>query len=98
VFPYYPHGDLYSFVKAANRRKELPERAVRVIFVQLVKALQSLHALGIVHRDLKHQNILVNSSELDVLVAIEKLKEGEPTDFQVLFTDFGFAMMSSELH
>lgn len=33
VFPYYPHGDLYSFVKAANRRRELPERAVRAIFV-----------------------------------------------------------------
>jgi serine/threonine protein kinase len=33
VFPYYPHGDLYSFVKAANRRRVLPERAVRVIFV-----------------------------------------------------------------
>ena len=97
MFPYYPHGDLYSFVKAANRRKELPERAVRVIFVQLVKALQSLHALGIVHRDLKHQNILVQSSELDAFDAITKLKEGEPTDFQVLLTDFGFAIKLSEL-
>jgi serine/threonine protein kinase len=57
-----------------------------------VKALQSLHAQGIVHRDLKHQNILVHSFEVDGLVAIKKLKEGEPTDFHVLLTDFGFAI------
>lgn len=97
MFPYYPHGDLDSFVKAANRRRELPERAVRVIFVQLVKALQRLHALGIVHRDLKHKNILVHSSEHDAIAAIEKLKQGEPTDFQVLLTDFGFAISRNDL-
>jgi len=50
-----------------------------------------------VHRDLKHQNILVHSFEDDALVAIKKLKEGEPTDFQVLLTDFGFAIKLLEL-
>ena len=49
------------------------------------------------HRDLKHQNILVHSFEDDALVAIKKLKEGEPTDFQVLLTDFGFAIKLVEL-
>ena len=49
------------------------------------------------HRDLKHQNILVHSFEVDALVAIKKLKEGEPTDFQVLLTDFGFAIKLLEL-
>jgi serine/threonine protein kinase len=50
-----------------------------------------------VHRDLKHQNILVHSFEDDALVAIKKLKEGEPSDFQVLLTDFGFAIKLKEL-
>ena len=62
-----------------------------------MKAVQSLHAQGIVHRDLKQQNILVHSSELEALVALNKLIEREPTDFQVLLTDFGFAIKLSEL-
>jgi serine/threonine protein kinase len=43
---------MFSFIKAANRRRELPERTVRVIFVQLEKAMQTLHAQGIVLRDI----------------------------------------------
>ena len=49
------------------------------------------------HRDLKHQNILVKSSEDDPLVAIRKLKEGGPSDFHVLLTDFGFAIKLLDL-
>jgi serine/threonine protein kinase len=62
VFPFYPHGDLHSFFKAnsiSKRERELPEEFIRAIFVQVVQTFKRLHKMGIIHRDLKQENILV---------------------------------------
>ena len=67
-------------------------KVIRAIFVQLVHSVMKLHERGIVHRDLKHQNILVDSSEAspaDALLNIESLR--------VLITDFGFAIKLEDL-
>lgn len=87
VFPFYPHGDLDSFIKQANRKREIPLPAVREIFVNLVKCLQALHAKGVVHRDLKHQNILVDCKEAMPYRAIKNVES-----IRILITDFGFAI------
>ena len=49
-------GELYSVLK---RTGPLPERVVRKIIYQCGLALQYLHASGIVHRDIKLENLLL---------------------------------------
>ena len=45
--------------------KYLPEGRVRIILRQLVSAVAHLHSLGICHRDIKLQNILLEGGEDD---------------------------------
>eukprot|EP00826_Nyctotherus_ovalis_P035294 TRINITY_DN301_c0_g4_i1.p1 TRINITY_DN301_c0_g4~~TRINITY_DN301_c0_g4_i1.p1 ORF type:complete len:485 (-),score=132.32 TRINITY_DN301_c0_g4_i1:42-1496(-) len=52
-------GDLLNYVK---QRKKLPEDTAKLVFKQLIKGLQYCHAQGVVHRDIKLDNILLNSS------------------------------------
>jgi serine/threonine protein kinase len=51
------HGNLYRLLK---KRTKLSEPEVAVIMTQLLSALEYLHAQGIVHRDLKLSNIVLN--------------------------------------
>lgn len=50
-------GDLLSLL---NERKRLTEREVQHIFGQVVSAVAFCHSLGVAHRDLKLENILVD--------------------------------------
>ena len=67
-------GDLYRYMKEFKR---LEINAALNVFYQLVEALKLLNEKGIVHRDLKLENILISTKE------IEKAK--------VKITDFGLA-------
>lgn len=49
-------GDLFSVIENYGK---LPENSVRRIFMQLLEAVRAMHALGIAHRDLKLENILL---------------------------------------
>ena len=51
------HGNLYRLFKKGTR---LSEQEVASIMSQLLSALEYLHAQGIVHRDLKLSNIVLN--------------------------------------
>ncbi|KAJ3251206.1 hypothetical protein HK103_002581 [Boothiomyces macroporosus] len=57
IMEYCAGGELADLVK---KQKSLTETHARKLFRQLVSAIQFTHASGIVHRDLKLENILLN--------------------------------------
>lgn len=59
VMEYASQGDLYDYI--CDKRK-LTEREARHFFRQIVSAVHYCHQNGIVHRDLKLENILLDGS------------------------------------
>ena len=55
--PFIRGGELYKIFKA---RKRLSESVVKFYAAQIVLAVGYLHSKGIMHRDLKLENILVD--------------------------------------
>ncbi len=71
---YVPGGDLGSVI---NEHGHLPESNVKSMAAQLLSALKYLHKIGITHRDVKPDNILIYSRD----------------PFHVKLTDFGLSKM-----
>ncbi|XP_023686651.2 NUAK family SNF1-like kinase 2 [Paramormyrops kingsleyae] len=57
VMEYASRGDLYDYI---SERQKLPEHEARHFFRQIVSAVHYCHQNGIVHRDLKLENILLD--------------------------------------
>jgi MAP/microtubule affinity-regulating kinase len=77
---YYPNGDLMDHV---HPRKHLKEKECRRIFKQLMSAVKYLHSLNICHRDLKHQNIVLDKNKNIKLIDFgfsTEYKKGEQLD------------------
>ncbi|XP_053310358.1 NUAK family SNF1-like kinase 2 [Spea bombifrons] len=60
VMEYASQGDLYDYI---SERQKLSEQEARRFFRQIVSAVQYCHANGIVHRDLKLENILLDENK-----------------------------------
>ncbi|KAK3103513.1 hypothetical protein FSP39_019786 [Pinctada imbricata] len=65
VMDYAPGGELYEYI---NDRNKLAEKDARRIFRQIVSAVSYCHQMGVVHRDLKLENIVLDS-DLNVKIA-----------------------------
>jgi serum/glucocorticoid-regulated kinase 2 len=57
VMPFVNGGELYKIFQS---RKRFPEADVRFYAAQIILALGELHSKGIMHRDLKLENIMVD--------------------------------------
>lgn len=60
-----PAIDLFDFIEI---RKDLSERECRFIFKQIVLAIYHLHKHGIVHRDIKDENVIVDENGIVKLI------------------------------
>ncbi|KAF5367664.1 hypothetical protein D9757_010991 [Collybiopsis confluens] len=59
VLPYLPGGDLLGLVNDEDTWNHLGESTLRRIFAELCKAVGWMHGVGLVHRDIKLENILL---------------------------------------
>ncbi|OHT11123.1 hypothetical protein TRFO_04083 [Tritrichomonas foetus] len=64
VSEYIQNGSLFVFMRSESRRKRLTTTHRNLIAMGIAHAMASLHKLGIIHRDLKSLNILLDKSLL----------------------------------
>ena len=57
IMEYLNGGNLYSFVK---KRRKLKEKTAKFLFWQIIQGIRYLHSMGVVHRDIKLENILID--------------------------------------
>ncbi|XP_019880986.1 serine/threonine-protein kinase ULK2 isoform X2 [Aethina tumida] len=80
VMEYCNGGDLADYLGAKGT---LSEDTIRLFLVQLAGAMKALYAMGVVHRDLKPQNILLSHSGAKLYP--------QPSEIKLKIADFGFA-------
>ena len=74
IMDYCEGGDLMEFL---IRKGPLSLKDSRIIMRQLLLVLDFIHNIGILHRDLKPQNILLSNSD--------------PNSLEIKLSDFGFS-------
>lgn len=77
VMEYICAGDLLSYIR---KRSKLSETIAKYIFKQIVLGLQYIHSKGIVHRDIKLDNILIdldNNIKICDFGVSKKIRKGE---------------------
>ena len=52
-----PGGDLLNYVR---KRRKLTEPSAKYLFKQIMQGIAYMHSIGIVHRDIKLDNILLD--------------------------------------
>ncbi|KAF7489255.1 Serine/threonine-protein kinase unc-51 [Sarcoptes scabiei] len=88
IMEYCNGGDLADYLNATNQT--LDENAIRIFLRQIAAAMKALNAKGVVHRDLKPQNILLcfNPNDDGIMPP--------PHQIQLKIADFGFARFLGE--
>ncbi len=83
VIEYCPEGDLFSNITERGRYIG-DDQLAKLVFLQILDAVEYCHSLGIYHRDLKPENILVTDQGMTVKLADFGLATSE-----YITSDFG---------
>lgn len=57
VFELADNSELFDYIKATN--KGFGEKYARILFLQIINAVQTCHERGIIHKDIKTENVLL---------------------------------------
>ncbi|KAL1748681.1 kinase-like domain-containing protein [Schizophyllum fasciatum] len=79
--------DLFEFIES-RQHKRLPESRARDVFAQIVDAVAYLDQHGIAHRDIKDENILIDSAHRVKLVDFGSASVCDPAAPRPYYTDF----------
>ena len=60
IMEFAKYGDLDNFKKIVNKKRHFSETLLAFIAVQILKGLHFIHESGIIHMDIKPQNILID--------------------------------------
>lgn len=60
-------GDLYDYIKCTE--SGLEENNCKILFYKILKAIQTLHQMGISHNNIKAQNILFDGENFDIKIS-----------------------------
>lgn len=77
VLEYAPCGELFNFI--LNQRY-LKDNHAKKLFAQLVSAVGYLHKKGIIHRDLKLENLLLDRNQNIIVTDFGFANKFDPTD------------------
>ncbi|GAA6012177.1 hypothetical protein JCM11491_001775 [Sporobolomyces phaffii] len=88
VLDYCPGGELFDFL--AEHHGDVTEGLARRIFGELCDAVGWMHRVGLVHRDIKLENILLTSRLFPLATTTTNPLDHVPTPF-VKLTDFGLS-------
>ena len=61
IMEYISGGNLQNFVK---KRRKLGEKTAKILFRQIIQGIKYIHSRGIVHRDIKLENILLDLNNI----------------------------------
>ncbi|OTF73286.1 hypothetical protein BLA29_001636 [Euroglyphus maynei] len=76
-------GNLYKFLK--NRNSLITEQQCRLYFAQILCGINHMHSVGIAHRDIKPQNVLLRSNRNSI-----------SGDYILVVTDFGLSKVVTD--
>eukprot|EP00965_Chrysotila_dentata_P077115 2546104-Pleurochrysis_carterae.AAC.1 len=63
VFEYCSKGDLHTLIQSHRARKQhLSERQILQLVAQIAAGVQHLHAHGVIHRDIKSLNVVLDAT------------------------------------
>ncbi|PPQ83027.1 hypothetical protein CVT26_012065, partial [Gymnopilus dilepis] len=101
VLPYLPGGDLLGLVNSDVAWGKLGESVLRRIWCELCKAVGWMHGVGLVHRDIKLENILLTTPTFTSLLPLSPRPTlaslPTPPSPLIKLTDFGLSRFV-ELH
>ena len=83
VMEYLPGGDVYTLLSKNN----LPKKTMQLIIAETILAVNYLHNIGIIHHDIKPENILITSKghfKLSDFGLSKTLEEDGDSDSQVV--------------
>jgi len=78
VMEYCPRGELFDAI-ASQRDNSFGEKEACTIIEKIIRAVNHVHANGIVHRDIKPQNIMIGADNEVKLIdfGLSSTKKGE---------------------